>query len=107
MYITTNNFIVALDETINELFSKLPLNFTNGVNKLGINMIISTKLPDFLPIIISKNGKIDIDNLEKYSRDLIPIITSNIIPALGTSYKISEGDILNFFSKLKQYGENE
>lgn len=105
MYISTDNFIVALDETINDMFSRMPFNFINGINKLGINMLLSAKINDVLPMFVNKNGKIDIDALEKYSRDIIPMLTSNVIPALGTSYKISEGDLLNFFSKLKQYGE--
>ena len=107
MYISTNNFKVALDETIKDLFSKLPLNFTNGINKLGVNMFLSSKLDIILPNFASNNGKINIDDLEKYSKDLIPQITANVIPAIGTNYKISEGDILNFFSKLKQYGEDK
>jgi hypothetical protein len=107
MYVSTNNFKVALDETINELFSKLPLNFVNGINKLGINMFLSSKLDMILPNFVSNNGKINIDELEKYSKNLIPQVTANIIPAIGTSYKISEGDVLNFFSKLKQYGEEK
>jgi len=105
MRISTNNFIVALDETINEMFSKMPFNFTNGLNKLGINMFLSAKINDILPYITSSDGKISIDNLEKYSRDFISMLTTNIIPGFGTSYKLSEGDIQNFFSKLKQYGE--
>lgn len=107
MYVSTNNLKIALDETINEMFSKMPLNFINGINKLGINMFLSSKLDDILPMIASKNGKISIDNLEKYSKDFIPQVTANLIPAIGTNYKLSEGDVLNFFSKLKQYGENE
>lgn len=105
MKISTNNFVVALDETISDMFSKMPFNFTNGLNKLGINMFLSAKINDILPYLTSSDGKISIDNLEKYSRDITSMLTTNIIPGFGTSYKLSEGDILNFFSKLKQYGE--
>lgn len=107
MYVSTNNFKVALDETINEMFSKVPLNFINGLNKLGLNMFLSAKIDSLLNTIVSDNGKINLDNLEKYSKELIPMVTANVIPAMGTSYRISEGDIQNFFSKLKQLGENE
>lgn len=105
MRISINNFKVALDETINDMFMKMPFNFVNGLNKLGVNMIVSAKIDSYLPIIADANGYIDLDALEKYSKDLVPMLTSNIIPAVGTSYKLSEGDVFNFFSKLKQYGE--
>lgn len=91
----------AMKQFVDEMFAKTELNLRNAINAIGAKMMMHNKFAQFLPMIANEQGLIDIDFLEATVNEQMKKLGSFIIPAIGTSYKLTEADVQNLFAKIR------
>lgn len=95
----------ALNEFVTDMFSKTELNIKNATNAIVVKMFIHNKVEKQLAMFANDEGLIDVDFLEETTKEELKKLGSVVIPAIGTSYKISETDVHNLFAKIRKLGE--
>lgn len=95
----------AAKEFVDDMFAKTELNFKNALNAIAAKMMVHNKLGQFVPLLGNEQGMIDVDKLEEIVKEETDKLGSLVIPAIGTSYKLDNADLHNFFAKIRKLGE--
>ena len=105
MEVRTEVFVQAINQFINDMFTKTELNLKNATNAIAVKMYVHNKLGNQLSMLADEKGMIDVDFLEDITKEEMKKLGSIIIPAIGTTYKLNEQDVQNLFAKARSLGE--
>lgn len=91
----------VLEDFISETFSKFEPNIRNFGNAFIAKMYIHNNF-DAISTVVSKDGYIDIDAIEKYTSTDLDKLSRFEIPAIGTKYAFTPEDIRILINKMKE-----